>query len=178
MESIDKQYEKLGHRTLSLFILKRAPILLVILILLVLLLCFWNFIPIEYLNIVQLITIGLIGIFSFLGIVIVLLGFLEYKHYKIFINDETLKIYRGLISEEEIGIPLRRVKQVDIERSLIDQIWGVSNISLTIAGEEGGSTTNADKFLLTALDKKLAEEIQNIILKEAEVEEISVNPNK
>jgi len=179
MENINKQYEKLGGKTLSLFILKRSGFLFIILIALILALVFQGLIPVDYLDIFQSVIWGLVIALVVFGLIVVALGLLEYKHYKIIISDETIKIYRGLFSEEEIGLPFRRIKQVNIERSLMDQILGISNINLTILGEEEGNPmTKGDKILISVLDKNIAEEIQNIILKESEVEEISVAPTK
>ena len=176
MENINRQYEKLGGKTLALFILKRAAILLIILLLILAVSIFQGFIPEEYLLLTRLIVIGLAAVFLFFGLLVVSLGMLEYKHYKIIISDETIKIYRGLFSEEEIGLPFRRLKQVDIERSLMDQILGVSNLNLTILGEDDGNPlTHENRLLIPNLDKNIAQEIQNIILKEAEVEEINVS---
>jgi uncharacterized membrane protein YdbT with pleckstrin-like domain len=177
METINKQYEKLGGKTLTLFILKRSAILFIILLAILFIFIFQGFIPEDYLMIVQLIIIGLFLIFVIIGLLITALGLLEYKHYKIIISDETIKIYRGLFSEEEIGLPFRRLKQVDIERSLINQIFGVSNIRLTILGEDDDNPVSREKKLIIPyLDKNVAQEIQNIILKESEVDEINVDP--
>jgi len=176
MENINKQYTKLGHKTLNLLILKRSANLLFFLLPILLLIIFWNFIPTEYLSIANWLIIGLTALFIFYGLIIILLGWLEYKHYKILINDETVVIYRGLFSEEDVGLPFRRIKQADIERSLMSQIFGVSNICLTITGEEDDAAKNI--IILPLIDKKLAQEIQDIILKKAEVEEINIDPNK
>ena len=176
MDTPSKQFNKLGGKTLSVLILKRSGLLFFILIIFALLLMAWNFIPSAYLAIAQFALLGLFGLFILVGLFIVLLGSLEYHHYKIIITEEMITLYRGLISEEEVGLPFRRIKQVNIERSLFDQIMGISNLNLTILGSEEGG--HEDHILLPALDKKLAQEIQNIILQKAEVEEINVDPNK
>ena len=174
METINKQYDRLGFKTLTLFVLKRCAILLIIFLAILLLSVFWNYVPLDYLNIAQFVLLGLAAAFLLFGLLAILFGTLEYRHYKIEISDETIKIFRGLLSEEEIGLPFRRVKQANIERSLMDQILGVSSIRLTIAGEEESGAAPENKYVLSALDKNVAQEIQNIILREAEVEEINV----
>ena len=176
MDTINKQYERLGFKTYILLTLRRAVLLFVVILAIIALSLAWNYIPVEYSTIAQMTLLGLGIAFVLLAIIIILLGFLEYRHYKIYITDETIKIYRGLISEEEVGLPFRRVKQANIERGLMDQILGVSQIRLTVTGDEDGAGPE-NKYLLTALDKNLAQEIQNIILKEAEVEEINVDQN-
>jgi uncharacterized membrane protein YdbT with pleckstrin-like domain len=179
MDSINKKYEKLGYKTLGLLIWKRSLILLIILAALGLLLLGQTLIPAGYLALAQIGLTGLAAAFLVLAVIVILLGWLEYKHYKIYISDETIKVYRGLISEEEIGLPFRRVKGADIKRSLMDQILGVSDVCLTILGEDDGATASKEnQLLLPMLDKKLAQEIQDIILKKAEVEEINVDQNK
>jgi len=179
MDSINKKYEKLGYKTLSLLILRRAVILFIVLIAGGLLLAAASVIPAGYLAAYQLTLAGLAAVFLALAVIVVLLGWLEYKHYNIYISDETIKVYRGLISEVEIGLPFRRVKGADIKRSLLDQILGVSDVCLTILGEEDGDPVSQENQLwLKMLDKNLAQEIQDIILKKAEVEEINVDQNK
>ncbi|MEI6835222.1 MAG: PH domain-containing protein [Candidatus Falkowbacteria bacterium] len=175
MENINKQYARLGRKTLNLLILKRSANLLFFLCLLLLIFISWNFIPSEYLPIANWAVTSLTALFLLYGLTIFFLGWLEYKHYKIFITDETVVIYRGLFSKEEIGLPFRRIKQADIKRSLIDQVFGVSSIYLTIIGEEDNVAKNV--IALPLIEKKLAQEIQDIILKKAEVEEININPN-
>jgi len=179
MENINKQYDKLGGKTLALFILKRSGFLFVILIAIALIFGLQGLIPTDYSDIVQLVLLGLAIAFVVFGLIVFGLGMLEYKHYKIIISDETIKIYRGVFSEEEIGLPFRRIKQVNIERSLTDEIFGISNINLTVlGGEDGDPMTKSDKIIISVIDKNIAEEIQNIILKESEVEEINVAPSK
>ena len=176
METPSKQFNKLGGKTFQFLILKRSGFLFFVLIIFALLLGFWNFIPTAYLVIAQFVLLGLFGLFVLSGLIIIILGSLEYHHYKIWITEEMITLYRGLVSEEEIGLPFRRIKQVNIERSLFDQMMGISNLNLTVLGsEEGGKE---DHILLPALDKKLAQEIQDIILQKAEVEEINVDQNK
>ena len=179
MENTTKQYKKLGYKTLSLFILRRSLILFIIILLSLILFTFWSFIPYDYLLSAQLASVGLFVLFVILALIIVSLGLIEYQHYKIIIDDETIKIYRGLFSEEDIGLPFRHIKQANIERSLMDQFFGVSNINLTTLGEEGGNPlTHEDKLQIPALDKDMAQEIQDLILKRAEIEEINVDSNK
>jgi membrane protein YdbS with pleckstrin-like domain len=181
MDTINKQYEKLGYKTLIAFILKKSALIWLILLLIAIASSAlgWSFVPDDYILITQLVVVGLTVALVIVALIIFLLGWLEYRHYKIFITDETIKIFRGLVTEEELGLPFRRVKESNIERNLLDQIFGISNIRLTVLGEDDSNTkNNEDKLFLPALDKNIAQEIQDIILKKAEVEQINVDPSK
>ena len=104
-----------------------------------------------------------------------LVTLLEYSHYGIVLADDDIKITRGILREEEIGIPYRRVQRVDIERGIIDQLFGVSGLVIAMLGEEDRSGTQGagSRVILPALDKDFAEEIQNALLKKADIEEMA-----
>jgi uncharacterized membrane protein YdbT with pleckstrin-like domain len=92
------------------------------------------------------------------------------------LSADNIKISRGLIAEEEIGIPFRRIKEVNFVRSLTDQMLGVSNVVLIVLGEDdGGPLSQESKIILPSLDVRIAKQIQDIILNKAEVEEVDMN---
>ena len=111
---------------------------------------------------------------------ILLVAWLEYIHYGIFIDEKNLKIKKGLIAEEDTGVPYRRIKDVKIERSLLDQILGMSDIVVTILGSDESRIQKPveddedDVIFLPAIEKETALHIQDMILKKAQVEQIDV----
>lgn len=111
----------------------------------------------------------LLSVFTFF------LGWLEYHRFGIFISNKDLRIRRGLISTEEIGVPYRRIRDVKIKRSLLDQIFGVSDIIVILSDFEGeGGVSDESTVFLPSLDKNIAIEIQNTILKKSQVEQINL----
>ena len=102
------------------------------------------------------------------------LGWLRYIRYGVFIDDKDFKVDRGLFSIEHIGIPYRRIQDVKIQRSLIDQFFGVSNIVITILGSDETPGSHKDSIILPSIDKNIALHIQDIVLKKAQVEQIHV----
>lgn len=116
---------------------------------------------------------------DFFGIITVILvggvtagiALMEYHNYSISILEKNIKITRGILSRFEIGVPYRRIKQVDIVRTLTCRIFGISNIIITTVGDEDTSHTH-DKIGLPYLEKHLAEKIQHEILQHAQVEQM------
>jgi len=171
-------YNRVGHKTFLLFVLKRILPSFFIALIGVVILLGYAYIPSDYAYIANIVLIALSGLFILVLALSFLLGWMEYVHYKIFIDEDNIKISRGLIDEEKIGIPFRRIKEANLERSLMDQMFGVSNVILMVLGEEEGanSMSGEAKIILPSLETKIASQIQETVLNKSEVEEVNMNP--
>ena len=175
MDNIIKQYNHLGLKTLALFILKRCPIVILITVLLLVGLFSTPFVPIDYLEVFKIVILSGFFFLIFCSCLVIFIGWLEYDHYKILISDDSIKISRGILSEEERGIPFRRVKEATVKRNIVDQFFGVSRLILNILGDDNTETSiDETEIILPALEKKIALEIQDIILKKAQVEDVNM----
>lgn len=178
MTEENQSYAKLGGKTLFILIFKRSAFILLPIILLIGTIASRLFIPIDYAGYANLGTIIAVIILIIVILSVLLTGWLEYTRYKIFIDGESIKINRGIISEEQIGIPFRRIKEAAIERGIIDQLLGISKLVLTVLGEEEGEDSlQKSKIILPALDKNIAIAIQDVVLKRAQVEAMNIRPN-
>jgi uncharacterized membrane protein YdbT with pleckstrin-like domain len=173
------KYAPLGGKTLSIFILKRSAIIFLPVILLAVIIAARSYLPINYVLYANLAIIAIVVILMIVAFFIFLFGWLEYIRYKIFIDQESIKINRGVISEEQIGIPFRRIRQAEIRRSIIDQLIGISDLTLVILGEDdGGGSSKELEIILPALDKNIAIKIQDLVLERAQVEDVNMRTNK
>lgn len=175
-ERVVEKYNQLGYKTLFLFMLKRSGALCVFIFGYVALLFFKNVLPLFLETL--LVKFSAIGM---LFIVVVFIGtffiaWLEYSNYGIFIEEENFKMTQGIFNQETIGIPYKLIKEVKIERSLFDQLLGVSNVVLIILGEDDQKTIlNESVVLLPMLDQHIASRMQDEILKRAQVEEVQMS---
>jgi uncharacterized membrane protein YdbT with pleckstrin-like domain len=170
-----QQYTKLGGKTLFVLIFKRCAILILPLAILSAIIVALPFVPYYYAGYGNLAIVCAVVFLLIVLILVLLVGWLEYSRYQIFIDGESIKINRGIIREEQVGIPFRRIKEAAIERSMTDQMIGLSNLVITILGEdEGKNFSQESKIMLPALDKKIAANIQDLILKRAQVEEMNI----
>ena len=176
MEQHIKKYHPLGPKTLFMFIFIRSSILVLMVPLFIVGVFLLDYVPLEY----EEIAIKIFSVYSivliFAVVFVFFFGWLQYFRYWIFIDDRDLKISRGLIAIEQIGIPFRRIQDIKIKRSLIDQIFGISDVVITVFGEEDDATTPHDEsvVILPSVSKEIGLEIQDILLKKAQVEQIHV----
>jgi uncharacterized membrane protein YdbT with pleckstrin-like domain len=169
------QPEKLGAKTFVIFLFKRLPLLIVFLIILAAVIFAKAYLPENYSQYGILAVTIFTVIFFFIAAIILLMAWLEFARYKIYLTQDSIKINRGIISEEQIGVPFRRIQDATIKRGIFYQLLGASALVLNVIGEEGGqSLAEETKIILPALDKNLAIKLQDQILKEAEVEEMSM----
>lgn len=173
MEEIIKKYKPVGPKTLFMMILKRSFILLVMLLVFGVATSYIDYLPSQYFNAAVQISSVYVVVMIMMAVAVLFLGWLEYFRYGILLDVKDLKISRGLFSVEHIGIPYRRVQDIRIGRSLIDQFLGISNVIVSITSEESEGTSQ-DIIILPSLDKHIATNIQDVVLKRAQVEQIHV----
>lgn len=123
-------------------------------------------------------TIGLVTIaltVLSLGIAF-LIAWLTYKNYTFMLEEDALRVARGIFGKEEITIPYRQIQDVDIERPLFFRLFGVSRLVILTAGREAQEKTDESEGILPAIDKDLAEYLRGTLTKRADVEEVQEEP--
>lgn len=175
VHEVVKKYYPLGPRTLLIFILDRSFAAVIVAALLLVSLFGIGFVPLEFRNAAIGLSLLLLALLILFVMGAFFLGWLQYYRYSIFIDEKDFKMERGLISTEAIGVPFRRIQDIKIARSFIDQIFGVSDIVITILGSQGEDQPEQEsEIILPAVAHEIALEIQDIVLKKAQVEQISV----
>jgi uncharacterized membrane protein YdbT with pleckstrin-like domain len=176
MEETTKKYYPLGQRTLWVLIFRKSAMLFFLAVLFIIGVVVLAYTPALYLHAAVNIMLVYIIFLVVVAAGTFFIGWLQYFRYAVFIDDKDLKIARGLIATEQIGIPYRRIKDIKIERSIVDQIFGVSDIIISTLGEEANNASLGDESLifLPSLDQAIALQIQDVVLKKAQVEQVSV----
>lgn len=182
METTIQRYYPLGNRTLVMLIIKRCFFVFFLVIILFLGLFGLQYVSAEYVNVAIYVFIGYLMVSLLLSVGGIFLGWLEYWRYEIVLGDKNLKMQRGLISVEQVGIPYRYIQDIKIERSLLDQIIGVSELMVTISGSEQqeihpgeGTSGNIHRIILPAIENKIARQIQEIVLNRAQIQQIDIS---
>jgi len=177
MEEQAEVYKPLGIKTLTLFILQKIPILGFFLAAAMICRVMLRVMPMYAGMLYWIMAVIIGGGFVTAGIIFTA-AYIMYTRYGITLAPDNLKITRGFINEEEIGIPYRRVKDARIERDVIDQLVGTSDILINTAdADDGGRDVRASFIVLPAIEKNLAAHIQSEMVKRAQVEEIRVEPS-
>ena len=98
-----------------------------------------------------------------------------YAYNRFLLDDDALRIRRGMISQEEFAIPYRQIQTVDIERSYSQQIFGLSRVVILTAGQGFGRQGDGGESneIFSAMDTEIASWLQAELLKRANVQKVT-----
>ncbi len=176
------EYQTLGHKTYVLFLLdyiQTGAFLLLVAIGLFILSAqsFLAKAPVpnlaHYVTLAGWVALGLSGIAL---LVAFLITGLIYRNYVFMLDEDALKIKRGVLNKEEIAIPYRQIQDVDINRDLNYQILGMSRVLILTAGHDDEKKEPDDsdsEGIIPAMDKDLAEWLQGELLKRTDVQKVT-----
>lgn len=174
-------YHTLGKKTFWMFVLERINTAAVVLLVAICLFAvkdqaFLKNIPAigDVTGYMNMITWTVFGIFVVIFLAVLLIAWLTYANYKFYLDDDALRIKRGIFNKEEISMPYRQIQTVNIERDLGFQMMGLSRIVILTAGQdESKGDEDQSEGILPALDKDLAEWLQAELLKRANVQKVT-----
>lgn len=179
MNEAGETYDKLGSKTLLVFLLRRSSALFVFIFMFITFLIVQHWAPDIIVGMLPVITLGLLIVGVIIFVFTLLFALLEYSRLSISLTEDDIKITRGLVTVEEIGVPYRRIKAINIERDVLDQMLGMSRVSVTVLGEEEGvARTEQSSIILPPINKDLAAHIRDEVLKKAEVEVEEMRPEQ
>lgn len=169
-------YNKLGKKAFGLFFLKNSPLAAVLLLVLMILfvLDFQDFTNTMFGNIQAILlwaTLIVFALFLIFSAVAYIFAWLIYSSYTFMLDNNSLKIKRGIFNKAENAIPYRQIQNVDIERSFIFQILGLSRLVILTAGHEDEKPRGDEsEGVIPAIDKSVAGLLQSELLKRAGIQ--------
>jgi uncharacterized membrane protein YdbT with pleckstrin-like domain len=165
--------QHLGKRAFSLIVSKHARVALVILLISIVVLIFRNFFGNN--SIMDQVVLWSFVLFIIFLVEAFLVGWLIYANYTFALEDDAFRISRGVLSKKETAIPYRQIRDVNIERSLYQRMYGVSKLIILTVGEESLSASVSEAVLpiVDNIDKNLALKFQNELLRRANVQKVS-----
>ena len=99
-------------------------------------------------------------IFAGLGIV---LAYLQYYFFTFTLAEFDIRLQKGVLTIEKITIPYRQIQDVDVTRSIMYRIFGVSRLVIMSAGHENPEEKDADRTIFDPIDADMAEEIRLLL---------------
>ena len=132
-------YQKLGKRTLWLMLSEQmVPSVIIFIATVVLFIARENgvFEKTFLANWSPYIVLGAWILFILVFLITFFVAYLTYTNYLFMLDDDALKIRRGILSKEEVAIPYRQIQDVDVEQNISDRMWGVARLAILTAGHE------------------------------------------
>lgn len=115
-----------------------------------------------------------IGVAAGYVIILVAATHLIWSNYFFSVDDTSFHKQHGILHKKSVTIPLERIQNVNITRSLVDQIFGLAALDIETAGSSkpqkrsiaGGRISGAEGHL-AGIDFARAKEIHDILLQKA-----------
>ncbi len=171
---MEETWTRLGSRTYWLFLFQKVSVAAIFLVLAILFTIGRSLtsIPAQvtpYLGIAGAVCF----VIFFIAIVVsALSAWFEYRSHAYCLTDTALKVRQGILSKQEIAIPYRQIQNVDIERSVSEQMLGLSRLVILTAGHDDADQTDHAEGILPAMEKNSASALQADLLKRADVEKV------
>lgn len=174
MDISQTRYHHLGWRVYLLFLLQKSQwfiINLLAVIILVTIIRTINLpetIPTAAPVYTFLVLVGALPITLLFGL---LVAWIKYLAYEFCLDENSLKLRTGIIGVHIDAIPYRQMQDIDIERDALFRLFGISRLMILTAGtEDQGDPKNEAKGIIPALDKVIALQLQEELLKRANIE--------
>lgn len=89
------------------------------------------------------------------------------------LGTDALKIRRGVFHKEEFAIPYRQIQNIEIERSIRHQLFGLSSLIILTAGNENRHTDKDDpEGVIDFMDKEIASRLRDELLSRTNVQKV------
>ena len=181
-------YQHVGHKTFIINLLKNAtPTIFIFFIWIVFIIL--KIIGAESLftslntpDIIPLINLalnwGLIGGFVFMVLSFLLALFvtsLDYLTFYFMLDEHGLCMKQGILNKQEISIPYRQIQDINIERPLLYQIFGVCRLNIITTGQDNDHDDDPTEANFPIVDKDLAYDLRGQLLEHSNIQLVS-NP--
>ena len=113
-------------------------------------------------------AISNLSVMALLGSVILILvgmiiAIIQYRNHVFLLEEFSLKFRRGIFDKTEVSIPYRQIQDINLVRTVMHRIFGVSRLLMITAGREDDSTQNESDTIFDPIDADLAAEIQHFL---------------
>jgi putative membrane protein len=142
----------LGHRAFFLFLSRRIKFA-------------WyaeRWVPIEYLYLSDYIVKIILLLSCAYLFMILFYTYMEYRFYTYMFTEEAFIMTEGYVVRNESAALYHQIQNVNIQRSPLDRLTGVSQIVIFMTGAE--KDTNHNKIVLPGVGKKKAKLVQKELL--------------
>lgn len=110
-------------------------------------------------------------------IILIIITHMIWSSYFFSIDETHFHKQYGILHKKSVTIPFERIQNVNITRSLVDQIFGLASLDIETAGSSmksqqsivGGRFSKAEGYL-TGLDFNRAKEIHDVLLQKVNIQ--------
>jgi len=160
----DKKHS-LGNRAFFIFLFRRIKFVAFLFILAFAIWYTERWIPAGYVSWGDYVAKVLFLVSSFYFAFVFLRTYFEYRYYTYLFTDEAFIMTYGYLMRNEVATLYHHIQNVNIERSPLDRMMGVSQIIIMMTGSD--RETRRNQVVLPAVGRKKARLVQSELLRRA-----------
>ena len=169
-------YYKLGAKTFWLTLAERLSVSVALLVIGAVLAVTLRIgiVPEEVKGLVALAVITFFILFFVSLIAVTIATWLTYTHHTFSLDDDAIRIRKGIFTKIETSLPYRQIQNVEVERRLLFQILGLSKLVIITAGHDNPRTErNEAEGILPAIDRYIAMALQDELVRRSDVQRVT-----
>jgi len=93
----------------------------------------------------------------------IIIGLIQYRNHVFVLEEFNIKFRTGIFDKSEVSIPYRQIQDINLVRTVMHRIFGVSRLLMITAGREDAKTQNKSDTIFDPVDADLADEIQKFL---------------
>lgn len=133
-----------------------------------------GYIPQDFVKVTAMADIVLYGIFFVSLIVGFVWTWLVYSNHMFALDQDALKIKRGILTKVETAFPYRQIQHVEVERRLLFRMLGLARLMIiTSANDNPKTERNEAEAVLPIIEKDVAQALQEELLRLTGVQRVS-----
>ncbi|MEI6480446.1 MAG: PH domain-containing protein [bacterium] len=119
-----------------------------------------------------LVLVGGVALILITFVIIFLLTLVDYYSFYFMLDENGLRMQKGILFKREISIPYRQVQDITIDRPFTFQLCGVCRLNILTAGQDNDHDNDPTEANFPIIDRNLAEELRKELLTRANVERV------
>ena len=84
---------------------------------------------------------------------------IEYRNYTFTLDEFDLRMNRGILNKKILSVPYRQIQDLNIERTILMRILGLSSLVIQSAGHEDNVEHGMSEVILQPIEKDIAEDV-------------------
>jgi uncharacterized membrane protein YdbT with pleckstrin-like domain len=88
---------------------------------------------------------------------------IQFQNHTFTLEEFGLKMQEGIINKTEVSIPYRQIQDINLMRSWLHRLFGVSRLIMITAGNEEAGTHEEADTIFDPIDANLAEELRTYL---------------
>lgn len=98
---------------------------------------------------------------------------IDYFTFYFMLDDHGLCMKQGILNKQELSIPYRQIQDINIDRPLLYQMFGVCRLNILTAGQDSDYDNDPTEANFPIIDKDMAYDLREQLLAHSNIQLVS-----